>query len=326
MTKYQLHRIAPNSEGWTQPSPYRLGQYGVGDYVRENGVGHEDWNFNFNLQKRGRMLGYTAANVGAKNGDDHDFNIILATYQHKKWKAAGCYEGARYRKEGISPPVRAVKIMARGLHQLVKEGEAIPKLQKKSIPQIEAYVRKRFSYFNWEIPVGGVTVFEKPVEIPTRFFDPRAQRMMTPYKLTEKQFCGIKALGTALNPFEGQSSESNWADIPDEEVSEGNEKFAAHKKRERNARIIKAFKANLKSFACEICGFDFEEKYGKVGRGFVECHHKKPISKMKEGEVTRFSDLQAVCSNCHRIIHRIISKMDEPVVPQSLEDIKSYEL
>lgn len=28
----------------------------------------------------------------------------------------------------------------------------------------------------------------------------------------------------------------------------------------------------------QICGFDFEENYGDVGRGFIEVHHKKPIS------------------------------------------------
>lgn len=56
---------------------------------------------------------------------------------------------------------------------------------------------------------------------------------------------------------------------------------------------------------CQICGFDFEENYGDVGRGFIEVHHKKPISSF-EGEliVDPVQDMVCLCSNCHRMIHR----------------------
>ncbi|MBT3031446.1 MAG: HNH endonuclease [Candidatus Thiodiazotropha sp. (ex Lucina pensylvanica)] len=51
-------------------------------------------------------------------------------------------------------------------------------------------------------------------------------------------------------------------------------------------------------------GFDFSEKYGKLGEGFAECHHTKPPSTLKPGEKTKLSDLAVVCSNCHRMLHR----------------------
>jgi hypothetical protein len=38
----------------------------VGSYVKKNGFGHEDWNFNFNFASNGEMLGYTVARPSAE--------------------------------------------------------------------------------------------------------------------------------------------------------------------------------------------------------------------------------------------------------------------
>ena len=50
--------------------------------------------------------------------------------------------------------------------------------------------------------------------------------------------------------------------------------------------------------------FDFFKIYGEHGKGYIECHHLKPVSKMNEGDETKLSDLSLVCSNCHRMIHK----------------------
>ena len=56
---------------------------------------------------------------------------------------------------------------------------------------------------------------------------------------------------------------------------------------------------------CEACGFDFEKAYGELGRDFIEIHHNKPLFE-QDGEVVidPSTDLDCVCSNCHRMIHR----------------------
>lgn len=56
---------------------------------------------------------------------------------------------------------------------------------------------------------------------------------------------------------------------------------------------------------CMACGFDFEEAYGEVGRGYVEVHHVVPIAETDE-EVTidPSKDLVCLCANCHRMVHR----------------------
>jgi 5-methylcytosine-specific restriction protein A len=55
--------------------------------------------------------------------------------------------------------------------------------------------------------------------------------------------------------------------------------------------------------ACQICSFDFEERYGERGRGYIECHHIIPLHEAGPG-ITRPSDLILICANCHRMIHR----------------------
>lgn len=55
---------------------------------------------------------------------------------------------------------------------------------------------------------------------------------------------------------------------------------------------------------CEACGFDFEEAYGEVGKGFAECHHTRPVSELRPDQGTRLADLAILCANCHRMLHR----------------------
>lgn len=96
--------------------------------------------------------------------------------------------------------------------------------------------------------------------------------------------------------------------ITDMQVSEGELKLSHHLKRERNAKIVKLAKQRFKErhggrIFCEICGFDFFEKYGNIGTDFIEAHHKTPISKMSPDSITSIDDFLMVCSNCHSMLH-----------------------
>lgn len=106
-----------------------------------------------------------------------------------------------------------------------------------------------------------------------------------------------------------------------EAVSEGQQKLSVHLKRERNSKIVKHAKERFKTknngkLFCEVCKFDFSEKYGLIGEGFIEAHHIKPISMMQPGDITRIEDFIMVCSNCHSMLH-IGSN------PMTHEDLKS---
>lgn len=73
-------------------------------------------------------------------------------------------------------------------------------------------------------------------------------------------------------------------------------------KYERNPRLRRQA-IEIHGTKCMVCGFSFEEKYGKIGKDYIEVHHIKPLS---EGEqyVDPKTDLVCLCSNCHKMIHR----------------------
>ncbi|MBO4930553.1 MAG: HNH endonuclease [Clostridia bacterium] len=75
-------------------------------------------------------------------------------------------------------------------------------------------------------------------------------------------------------------------------------------RKNRDAAIRVRKKRNIE-LCCEVCGFDFEKVYGERGRGFIEVHHNKPLYTL-EGEcvIDPEKDLNCLCSNCHRMIHR----------------------
>lgn len=107
------------------------------------------------------------------------------------------------------------------------------------------------------------------------------------------------------------SGDAEWfPDVDDEAYgSEGNLRLIMHLKRERNVLIVRRKKANVLAetgaLKCEVCGFDFKVIYGEHGREFCEVHHLVPLHKSDGVVKTELNDLAIVCSNCHRIIHRI---------------------
>lgn len=91
---------------------------------------------------------------------------------------------------------------------------------------------------------------------------------------------------------------------------EGDKYFALHIKHERNPTLVRLAKENFKNINgrlyCEVCEFDFEKEYGEIGKDFIEAHHKIPVSKLEPNSKSKIADLMMVCSNCHRMLHRML--------------------
>ena len=77
------------------------------------------------------------------------------------------------------------------------------------------------------------------------------------------------------------------------------------------ASQIKSIKEK-KGYACEACGMSFAKRYPGIGDDFIECHHKIPYASMKEGETRNLNinDFMVLCSNCHKMIHRLNDPAD----------------
>lgn len=60
----------------------------------------------------------------------------------------------------------------------------------------------------------------------------------------------------------------------------------------------------IHGLSCAVCGMDFENVYGELGKGYIEVHHVKPLYCLEgESEVNPETDLVCLCSNCHSMIH-----------------------
>ena len=108
----------------------------------------------------------------------------------------------------------------------------------------------------------------------------------------------------ALHDLEVESEQAD-----EEEVYvglEGKTRATVSRVRERSPRL-RAAALNVHGYLCQVCGFDFESTYGAWGRGFIEVHHIQELSGAPdEGlKVDPSTDLAVVCSNCHRMIHRM---------------------
>jgi hypothetical protein len=91
-----------------------------------------------------------------------------------------------------------------------------------------------------------------------------------------------------------------------EEYVEGAMRIIVSKRYERNKEARDACIAHYGP-RCHVprCGFDFEEEFGELGKGFIHVHHVKPISERgAEYVVDPINDLIPVCPNCHSMIHR----------------------
>lgn len=89
-------------------------------------------------------------------------------------------------------------------------------------------------------------------------------------------------------------------------------KYALHRKIERNRTAAKQAK-KFHGTVCQACGLDFAKRYGAIGQGFIEAHHLRAISTLKEGVAVSYdvaADFAVLCSNCHRMIHRSADPSD----------------
>jgi hypothetical protein len=89
-----------------------------------------------------------------------------------------------------------------------------------------------------------------------------------------------------------------------EELYEGGAKRRLSNYFERNPKLrVQAIR--IHGLNCTVCGFNFYQQYGSIGKNFIEVHHIVPISTINEKQIIDpKNDLVCVCANCHRMLHR----------------------
>lgn len=105
-----------------------------------------------------------------------------------------------------------------------------------------------------------------------------------------------------------ETEENNLNDQSDDEfvttIFEGGKKNLYTTKYERKKKS-RDQAIRIHGYTCQVCDFNFKEKYGKWGEGYIHVHHLKPLSTNDtEVEINPALDLCVVCPNCHAMIHR----------------------
>lgn len=117
----------------------------------------------------------------------------------------------------------------------------------------------------------------------------------------------LEMLGLYEYLIENQPGESQDNDADSEEIwLEDLTKYRIHRRVERNQALSKKAK-EIHGYICKACGFDFEAFYGGIGRKYIEAHHNIPVSSLEKTKIQLdpAKDFTVLCSNCHRMIHRI---------------------
>lgn len=134
------------------------------------------------------------------------------------------------------------------------------------------------------------------------FSDEEIRKLLKPYihfnKINKDKY-GVEIVSQGIEYDKVKSTTMNSSCYV-----EGKQKVYYSTKYERNGKCRQQA-IEIHGCQCSVCGFDFETVYGKLGIGYVEVHHKKPLYSLEEEVVVDpRTDLVPVCSNCHRMLHR----------------------
>lgn len=77
------------------------------------------------------------------------------------------------------------------------------------------------------------------------------------------------------------------------------------RKRENRDACISHHLTESGRILCAICGMDFEERYGDIGRGYIHIHHVHPLGEQQPPSgFDPTIHLKPVCPNCHAMLHK----------------------
>jgi len=145
-----------------------------------------------------------------------------------------------------------------------------------------------------------------------------ALSMMLEIPVEPKHFSGgeespcfriLRAAGFQVIPKD-ESTPHNELEIGEAEWAEGRQLIRSHVVRERASGLAKAKKAQFIRLngvlKCEQCGLVPTEHYSTtLAESCIEVHHARQlVSEMSAVHKTKLEDLQCLCANCHRLVHR----------------------
>ena len=104
----------------------------------------------------------------------------------------------------------------------------------------------------------------------------------------------------------------------EQELLEGAVRQVNVTRHERN-KALRQLCLSHYGYKCQVCGMDFEEQYGEIGKQYIEVHHLNPIAETDgEHALDPRTGLVPLCCNCHAMIHR----GGKDGMPMTLEELR----
>ena len=128
--------------------------------------------------------------------------------------------------------------------------------------------------------------------------------------MTKNVQSAIKVSGQLLD-FILSGFDANFGNEGIVKFNEGQSHTIAQTYYERDpAARLECLKHYGNKYSCEICGFNFKDFYGEIGKEFIHVHHINFLSdnKGKPTHTNPKEDLIPVCPNCHAMLHRKVNK------------------
>ena len=306
--------IKPNSKNWREPDFKKLGTA----YAKRWGYGHEEWNnspkndFSQNGQKW-----HAFHSQGFYDKDLKKFNSECKIFVFMSG-SEGVFNGVALNpilntNEEARSVGKKVHLNKRG--KLLWEGihKCCPNLKKSNFTEKWNSSDGWKGGFRWTVLKKNFIWFDKSVIIPRSQIDSKSKwgmRYNSPQKLNDEQKWKFWKI---LSRFLAKSS----LDYIETEQYDPNELTGSCRKEGFAKKIwVNAYERNKKNrddaikaygnkYCCEICGFNFEEVYGNIGKNFIHVHHIMPLSTIRKNyKINPAKDLVPVCPNCHAMLHR----------------------
>lgn len=119
-------------------------------------------------------------------------------------------------------------------------------------------------------------------------------------ELEELWFQFLKTQDIRFNPFLDTFEKTNLTNV----FFEGTATQVIQTRYERNP-FARKMCIRKYGYSCLVCTYNFEEKFGKLGKNFIHVHHLTQISTIRGTyEIDPIKDLRPVCPNCHSMLHR----------------------
>lgn len=128
----------------------------------------------------------------------------------------------------------------------------------------------------------------------------------------------IEGLSNLIENYNSEKIITSDSELSEKEFVEGKATRIFVNKYERN-KTARNLAIDFHGSKCVICGFDFYEKYGEIGKSYIQIHHIVPIHSIgKEYKIDYKKDLIPICANCHVMIHQKIDGRE-----LTIEELKS---